>query len=249
MRPVRRLLLAAAPVLLLVGPLCGVAYAHVEASADGATRGGAGTVTFAAEAEEKTPMTKVEIALPGDTPLLGVTVPAKDGWASAVTAAAPAVPTTDGGAPATEVVSRVTWTATAGGIAPEEKGEFPIQVGRFPDTGRVAFKALVTYADGTVVSWIEQQAPGSPEPEQPAPVLDLAPGNAAPAGATAAAEPSAMAMAVTAEPTAEPTPVAQAPDPGTSTGTAVTLVVLGLLAALGAGAAVRAHSRRGAGTR
>ena len=76
--PARRLLLAfLVAVGLLVGPLAGAALAHVEADAPGATRGGAGTVTFGAEAEEKTPLTRIEVALPADTPLLDVTVPAK----------------------------------------------------------------------------------------------------------------------------------------------------------------------------
>jgi hypothetical protein len=36
------------------------------------------------------------------------------------------------------------------------------------------FKAVQTYSDGTVVSWIEPVVKGTPAPEHPAPVLRLA---------------------------------------------------------------------------
>lgn len=166
MRAHRLLIATVAAGVLIAGPLAGFALAHVEAEAPSATRGGSGPVTFSAEAEETTPLTKIEIVFPTDSPLDEVTVPPKDGWTSAVT---------DAGA----MVGRITWTATAAGIEPGKTGEFAIQVGRFPDVAQVVFKALVTYADGTVVSWIELQAPGGPEPEHPAPVLSLAPGAAA----------------------------------------------------------------------
>ena len=229
--PARRLLCATALAAgLLVGPLAGSALAHVEAEAPAAVQGGSGTVTFVAEAEEKAPLTRIEVALPADTPLGDVTVPPKDGWTSATATAVPAT----GGAP---VVSRVTWTASGTGIAPEGKGEFPIAVGRFPDAAQVVFKALVTYADGTVVSWIELQAPGGPEPDQPAPVLQL--GAAAPASATAA-------VAVTAEPApapAAPQPAAQKADTGGSGSTLVVVVVVLVLVLVGA-AAYAAGRRR-----
>ena len=39
---------------------------------------------------------------------------------------------------------------------------------------KLVFKTLRTYADGDVVRWIEEQAPGGEEPEHPAPALELA---------------------------------------------------------------------------
>jgi hypothetical protein len=233
--PARRLLLAFVLAAgLLVGPFAGAAFAHVEAQAPGAVRGGSGTVTFVAEAEEKTPLTKIEVALPADNPLLDVTVPAKDGWTVATTPAA-AGP-----------VVRVIWTAAGSGIEPEGKGEFPIQVGRFPDTGQVVFKALVTYADGTVVSWIEQPVPGGPEPEQPAPVLELAAGTATAASAPASAPESAPAPGpATAEaaPTAAPTAVPAPSGSGSGATVAVVVVVVLLLVVGAAYAAVRRRAR------
>jgi periplasmic copper chaperone A len=208
----RRLLVALVPAVLLVGPLAGVASAHVEAQAPGATRGGSGTVTFAAEAEETTPLTKLEVALPADPPLVDVTVPPKDGWTSQIAG------------------DRVTWTATGPGVAPEQTGEFPLAVGRFPDTDRVVFKALVTYADGSVVSWIEEQAPGAPEPELPAPVLELAPGTAAAVDPSPAAAAPTAPVVATAEPAPAPEPAADTDPPG----------VLGVLVVTGLGLAVAA---------
>ena len=43
-----------------------------------------------------------------------------------------------------------------------------------PATDQLVFKALQTYADGEVVRWIEDQAPGGEGPERPAPTLQLA---------------------------------------------------------------------------
>jgi hypothetical protein len=189
---VRHLLIAAViSGVLIAGPLAGSALAHVEANAAGATEGGSGTVTFSAESEETTPLKKIEIVLPTDTPLGKVGVPPKDGWTSAVSDA--------DSASGEATVSRVTWTATMAGVEPGKTGKFSIQVGRFPDAAQVVFKALVTYADGTVVSWIELQAPGGPEPDHPAPILKLAP---AAAGASTTAATVAITTAATAAPAA-----------------------------------------------
>jgi uncharacterized protein len=75
----------------------------------------------------------------------------------------------------TTAVTRVTWTATAGGLRPGEFGEFTILAGQLPDVATLTFGALQTYSDGSVVRWIETAAPGSSaEPEHPAPTLTLA---------------------------------------------------------------------------
>ncbi len=74
----------------------------------------------------------------------------------------------------TEVVQRITWTATDEGIGTDEFTEFEVSGGPLPETDQLVFKALQTYADGEVVRWIQEQAPGGEEPERPALTLELA---------------------------------------------------------------------------
>ena len=60
----------------------------------------------------------------------------------------------------------------------------------------MTFKAIQTYSDGQVVSWIEEPAAGSnQEPEHPAPTLTLAPASDSGAAAPANNPPSNTAAA------------------------------------------------------
>jgi uncharacterized protein YcnI len=134
-------------------------------------------VTFAVPNEEATASTtKVEVVFPTATPLLGVHAQAMAGWTVTVeTAKLPKPVTTDDG-DITEAVSKVTWTANdvANAVGPDQFGAFTVLVGTLPsNTKAVAFKAVQTYSDGTVVSWIEPVVKGTPAPEHPTPILKL----------------------------------------------------------------------------
>ena len=232
--PARRLPVAVVAAVLLMIPFAGVAAAHVEAESEGAVRGGPGTVTFTVPSEKDVPTTRFEVAIPPATPLLDVTPQPLTGWTSALTTAPPPAPVAGpDGQPVTEVVTRITWTATAGGIPPQQAAQFPVEVGRFPDVASVEFTALQTYGDGSVVSWIEEQPEGAPEPEFPAPVLDLAAG--------AAPDSEAATPTVAAEPA--PAPAAGSARSG-GAGDGVTFAVIVVLAVVLAGAAVVAGRRR-----
>jgi hypothetical protein len=51
---------------------------------------------------------------------------------------------------------------------------FSVLAGTLPsNTNQLVFKALQTYSDGTVVSWIEPTVKGAPAPEHPTPILKL----------------------------------------------------------------------------
>jgi hypothetical protein len=51
---------------------------------------------------------------------------------------------------------------------------FNVLVGQLPSKpSKLVFKAIQTYSDGTVVSWIEPIVKGTPEPEHPTPLLRL----------------------------------------------------------------------------
>ncbi|GGL90049.1 YcnI family copper-binding membrane protein [Nakamurella endophytica] len=171
----RALTVAGASTLLILGPLAGAAWAHVGVTATDPTSGVESTITFRVPTEKDIPTTQVEVALPTDTPLTSVQVEAKDGWKVSLTKSAPAQPLkNEEGEAVSEIVTRIIWTATGDGIAPDEFADFSVFADPLPDADQLTFKVLQTYSDRTVVSWIEEQVAGGPEPDHPAPVLKLA---------------------------------------------------------------------------
>ncbi|WP_354638974.1 DUF1775 domain-containing protein [Kitasatospora camelliae] len=115
---------------------------------------------------------------------------------------------------------------------------YKVKVRQLPDAKELAFKSVVTYADGKVDRWIELPQ-GAAKPAHPAPVLKLsaaAPGATPLAAATTAAAPSSAAAAAPApvQPSAPASAAAEASAPvaqsgGSSVGGAVTI---GLVVAL-----------------
>ena len=106
--------------------------------------------------------------------LAGVFAAPKAGWKVVVSSVKLTTPiVTDDGTIDT-AVSTIIWTATGRGTGPGQYDDFDIAVGQLPKTESVTFKVLQSYSDGTVVRWIELNAPGSTqEPEHPAPQLSL----------------------------------------------------------------------------
>jgi periplasmic copper chaperone A len=165
------------------------ASAHVTVNPSEATEGGYTRVAFRAPTESDTASTtKLEVFLPEATPIASVSTMPVPGWTVAVERKKPASPVAgEGGQPA-EVVSKITWTASAGAaIKPGEFQEFPVSLGPLPEVDKLVFKALQTYSDGSVVRWIEEPVEGAEEPEQPAPVLRLLPADEGSDGAAAGA--------------------------------------------------------------
>ena len=172
------------------------ALAHVTVSSPGATQGGFGVLTFRMPNEmDNANSTELKVQLPADQPLASVSVKPQPGWSYTVTRAKLAQPITDDdGNQVTDYPSVVDWKATAGGIKPGEYNEFQLSVGPLPKADSMTFKAIQTYSNGQVVSWIEEPAAGSnDEPEHPAPTLKLAAAGAPAANNTAAAPPAAAA--------------------------------------------------------
>ncbi|MGW1890382.1 YcnI family copper-binding membrane protein [Streptomyces sp. NPDC002004] len=168
---------AASAVLALSVP----AFAHVTVQPEGeAAKGGFATIDFKVPNEQdKATTTKVEVNFPADHPLAFVQAQAIPGWTVELTKTKLAKPLKVEGETVSEAVSKVTWTADgkgdAGkGIAPGFFQKFPLSVGQLPeDTDQLVFKAVQTYDNKDVVRWIEPQQKGQPEPENPAPVLEL----------------------------------------------------------------------------
>lgn len=167
--------------LALIGSVAGTAvliaavpaFAHVGVQPASAAKGSYGTVAFKVPNERDNASTvKVEVDLPADHPISSVSTEPVAGWKIDVTRAKLATPLSVHGAQVTEAVTKIVWSG--GQIAPGQFQRFPVSLGPLPDdTGRLVFKALQTYSDNEVVRWIEEQKPGAPEPENPAPALIL----------------------------------------------------------------------------
>ncbi|CAM5502019.1 YcnI family copper-binding membrane protein [Streptomyces aurantiogriseus] len=180
MKPVlkaSRLAAAAAVAGSAVLVLCSPAFAHVTVQPEGtAAKGGYAVVNFRVPNErDNASTTKLEINFPTDTPLSSVLPQPVPGWKIDVTKSKLAKPLEVHGQQISEAVSKVTWTATAEGIKPGFLQQFPVSMGVLPEKAdQVVFKAIQTYSNKEVVRWIEVQAEGAEEPENPAPVLALA---------------------------------------------------------------------------
>jgi hypothetical protein len=156
----------------------GIAYAHVEVSADPATEGATNAVvTFTAEAESPTSgVASVRIVLPAGLTAEDVSLnKAPDGWAL--------TPAADG------------YTVAGPALPKGQEVVHSIIVTHLPDVPSLTFKAVVTYADGSADRWIDDKTAADPDPPHPAPVLQLAaPGARAPSPTvTATSAPAAAA--------------------------------------------------------
>ncbi|MFE4457515.1 DUF1775 domain-containing protein [Nocardia tengchongensis] len=149
---------AATAVVVAAAP----AGAHVSVTGPDAARGGSAVLTFRVPNESGTgsATTMLTVQFPG---LTEVNTQAMPGWRAEVTR--------DGA----HKVTGVTWTADAGGgIGPGQFGSFAVLADGLPDTDSITLPATQTYADGQIVKW-DQTSSGDSEPENPAPVLKLAP--------------------------------------------------------------------------
>jgi uncharacterized protein YcnI len=163
---------AASTVLLIAGP----AAAHVSVQPVGeAAKGGYATLNFKVPNERDQASTvKLEVTFPADHPLSSVTPQAVPGWKIEIDRSTLDKPLEVHGKKIAEAVSKVTWTADKGEIAPGYFQQFPVSVGALPeDADQLVFKAIQTYDNKEVVRWIEEPTAGGDEPDSPAPVLKL----------------------------------------------------------------------------
>jgi uncharacterized protein YcnI len=171
----------AAPVLgfalLAVALVPAAAFAHVTLQPGSLPKGASDAIVGFAVPNESTNNTstvKVEIDFPTTTPILGVHAEAIPGWSAAVQMVQLPKPITTDDGQITQAVSSVTWTATADGYGPDQYMLFSVLAGTLPsNANQLVFKAIQTYSDGTVVSWIEPIVKGTPAPDHPTPILKL----------------------------------------------------------------------------
>ncbi|MFI7005694.1 YcnI family protein [Streptomyces sp. NPDC050145] len=231
---------AVSSVVLLSAP----AFAHVSVQPEGpAAKGGYAVVDFKVPNERDDASTvKLEVSFPTDHPLASVMPEPVPGWEAKVTKSKLDKPLEMHGEKISEVVSKVTWTATGSGdgkgVRPGYFQKFPVSVGQLPtDTDQLVFKALQTYDDKDVVRWIEAPQEGQEEPENPAPVLALTAAEEDGHGAAGAAAKDDKKHASASTETAS--------DSSTSDTTARTLGIVGILVgAAGVAFGVLAGRRR-----
>jgi uncharacterized protein YcnI len=204
-------------VLLAAGT--GTAAAHVEVSAEGAVAGtGPVTLAFSAASEAASGITAMRTQLPDGIDPADVTLAAgPPGWVL--------TPTAEGfevGGPALPVGA---------------DAEYAVTVATLPaGVTELAFPTVQVYADGTEDAWIEQEVPGGPEPELPAPVLAVAPGAAAPTTpAPATTAPATPTGTESAPPTATTPDPAAAADEGTGSGWLVAVAAVAAVVAVAGG--------------
>ncbi len=174
----------------------GAAFAHVTVHPDSYPQGASdGTLTFRVPNEEDNAgTTKVDITFPADHPIPSVLVTPVAGWTAQVktTQLKTPIKTDDGNI--TSAVSEIVWTG--GKIDPGQYQDFSVAFGQLPTGAKqLVFKTLQTYSDGKVVRWIEEQQPGQPQPDNPAPVLKLTAANSDASSTAPAASAAASAKA------------------------------------------------------
>ncbi|MEU0168738.1 YcnI family protein [Streptomyces iakyrus] len=172
-----RIAAAGAAAGITVLALSAPAFAHVTVQPEGtAAKGGYAVVDFKVPNErDDASTTKLEVTFPTDHPLASVMPEPMPGWKIEVTKSKLDKPLEMHGEKITEAVTKVTWTADGKGIEPGYFEKFPLSVGQLPeDTDQLVFKALQTYSNKDVVRWIEVPQKGQEEPDNPAPVLELA---------------------------------------------------------------------------
>ncbi|MFD4257036.1 YcnI family protein [Streptomyces sp. NPDC058534] len=234
-------------VLALSAP----AFAHVSVQPEGtAAKGGYAVVDFKVPNErDDASTTKLEVNFPTDQPLASVMPQPVPGWKAEVTTSELAKPIESHGKQLTEAVSKVTWTAEGKGVEPGYFQKFPVSLGTLPeDADQMVFKAIQTYSNKEVVRWIEVPQEGQDEPENPAPVLELA---AAEDDAHGASDSSDAKAGDDAESAAKDTAAAASTDDGSGDGSDTTARVLGIVGivvgAAGVGYGVLAGRRRDSG--
>ena len=168
--------------VLLVGvmgllALPAAASAHVELEPSSAPAGSSTLFQVRVPNESDSASTvKLELKLPAG--VASATYQAVPGWTARVVKSRLAKPVQTDDGPITEGVSEVVWTAQGKGIEPGQFQAFGLTLLVPDQAGRtLPLKALQTYSDGHVVSWI-----GAPDAMEPAPTLSVGPAISAHSG-------------------------------------------------------------------
>jgi uncharacterized protein YcnI len=166
--------LAATIVAILL--VSGVAAAHVIVQPEAAEGGGFSVIAFqVANERDDANTTEVQIRLPKAQPIESVKTRPLPGWKITTATRQLQKPFEVSGTQVDTVVSKVTWTATQGGLRPGQVQDFALSLGPLPESGVLVFKALQTYSSGDKVNWNQVSVDPAVGPEHPAPVLTITP--------------------------------------------------------------------------
>jgi uncharacterized protein YcnI len=170
---VKRIVVAGIVAVVVLS--AGAAGAHVTVTPSSARQGGFQIVSFSVPNEkDDANTTELVVEFPTRSPIPFVSVKPMPGWTITPETSTLPKPVKAEGSDISEAVTKITWTATAGGLEPGQFDLFTISAGPLPtNTKKLTFKALQTYSDGETVSWIQTSVKGAPEPEHPAPTLTL----------------------------------------------------------------------------
>lgn len=213
-------LAASVAVALAAAP---AADAHVKVSALSTAAGAETVLTFRVPTESATASTvQLTVQLPTAHPFTEVAYQPVPGWTAKLVTTKLAKPLKDDdGNTISSAVTQVVWTATDGGLAPGQFGQFPLSVGPLPESGTLFLPAIQKYSDGSEVDW-SQQAQGGADPEHPAPSITVT--KAADAASTA------PAADVSVTKTTTPAAVRNSPVDGWAIGFGVAGLVIALAA-------------------
>ena len=138
---------AVAGVLVAAGP----AAADVAVSPTSAPQGSGANLTFRVTNTGTSPITRVKLVLPPDTPVAEVYPLSVDDWAPQITQQKLTHPLTTihGGTPVTETAKDITWIAMPGkAIVPGRHADLTVALGPLPTVSRMSFEMRTTYAGG-----------------------------------------------------------------------------------------------------
>ncbi len=193
----RKFGLVAVCALVFVLADAGLAAAHVTVSPTSLPQGTDDAIlTFRVPNESTTAaVTGLKIQFPLTHPIVLVNPEAGSGWqVNVIKSVLPKPITTDDGT-FTSTTSEIDWSGST--IPVGQFGEFNVLAQGVPSgTSQLVFKAIQTYSDGSVVSWIQIPSKAVPDPEHPAPIITLTK-----AGGAASSSSTATTVAVAAAPT------------------------------------------------
>jgi len=176
LRPLRSVAAAGVAVVACLALASGTAAAHVTVHPATLPAGASDIeLTFRVPDERDNANTVgLQVFFPADLPLLTVDVLPVPGWTATVATRTLATPIQTDDGPVSQVVSDITWTATAGGFGAGQYQDFTIAAAHVPtQPADLVFKSLQTYSNGEVVRWIQVASSSNPNPDSPAPVLTL----------------------------------------------------------------------------
>jgi uncharacterized protein YcnI len=170
----RRLGIVALCVIAFTVLDASVAAAHVTVSPSSLPQGTSDAVlTFRVPNESPTAsVVALKIQFPLSHPIVLLNPEAGTGWNVTVHMAKLPKPITTDDGTFTSTTSEIDWSG--GSIPVGQFGQFNVLAQGIPTgTSELVFKAIQSYSDGTVVSWIQVPDHAVPDPPHPAPTITL----------------------------------------------------------------------------